>query len=241
MLSLAICDDDTAFLHSIAGVIQKEFDSSVALSLYRSGVELWHDFSNSIFAPDLLLMDIRMPVLDGIDTCVKIRKLDELLPIVFITNHAEEVSRCFEAHPYYFLTKPLSKDRLVSVLSSAISYAGRLRPQYSLLIKTKQHSYYLPLCDILYIESMGRKVLVHTFSEVHEMYGKISDMREKLSDNGFVYSHRSVLVNLYAVKHIDFINRMITVKNGEQIVLSSDRVSQVKLAQHQMQRLKIND
>ena len=74
---------------------------------------------------DLILMDIQMPILDGVGATIEIRKIEEdnkvenPIKIIAITANAltEDRNRCFEAGMDYFLTKPFKAEDLIKALS----------------------------------------------------------------------------------------------------------------------------
>lgn len=89
-----------------------------------------------------------------------------------------------------------------------------------ILIKNGSNYQRVARKDILYVESSGRKLIVHTRKQSLECYGRISDFEEKLG-TGFYRCHRGYLVNLAAVESYD--STSITVNGGEVIFLSKQK------------------
>ena len=92
---------------AIGWSISKRIDGALALS----ALEMWS-------LPDLLLMDIQMPRMDGHEATRKLRSAGFTKPIIALTAHAmrEERDKCFASGCNDYLTKPLQRDRLIDVL-----------------------------------------------------------------------------------------------------------------------------
>ena len=79
------------------------------------------------FKPNLILMDINMPVMDGVEACKKIKKLEDLndIPIIFLTaqNSIEEKVKALEAKGSDFITKPFYEEELILRLKLHLEFA----------------------------------------------------------------------------------------------------------------------
>lgn len=116
--SILIVDDSGIYLRMIKGMIGDGYDIRTTTSGLNA-ITLIHEKR-----PDLILLDYEMPVFDGKQTMKKIRESEETkdIPIVFITavNTKENITPVLELRPAGYLLKPVSKDRLLSVIKDII-------------------------------------------------------------------------------------------------------------------------
>lgn len=197
MIKVGICDDDQRFLSQMEQSIEEleeKYHYEVQIELYSDGKELLEDFEKGI-GFDLIFLDIEMKQLDGIKTAQKIRECDYHMLIVYVSSYEEYLMQLFEVEPFRFLKKPLQKEQLEDVFLKA-----------QRRIQEKQKSYYrfqfgktmvqVLQKDILYFESAGRKVLVHTMEKQYEYYDKLDKVEEKLNGARFLRIHKAYLVNV---------------------------------------------
>ena len=73
-------------------------------------------------APDLVLLDIQMPGIDGIETLKRIKEEDPLIPVVMMSAHGtiEKAVQCMKLGAYDFITKPFASDRLLVTVNNAL-------------------------------------------------------------------------------------------------------------------------
>ncbi len=104
-------DNSSAFL---AQVMLKDTGANVVLA--KDGLEALALTANHKF--DLVLMDMKMPVMDGYQATTKIRQLNAKIPIIAYTAHAlkEERERCFEVGCTDYLAKPVQHEQLLHTL-----------------------------------------------------------------------------------------------------------------------------
>lgn len=178
--------------------------------------------------PDLVFLDVQMPVLDGFEV---LRALaPEPLPlVVFITAFDEYAVRAFEIHAIDYLVKPFTDRRFADMLTRARHYlqqseaaavAQRLASllardpapegeprdaggrEASLVATTGRRSVVVPISDIDWIEAQDYCVLVHAGRASHLLRESIRTLAERLAPHQFVRVHRSALVNLARVREL---------------------------------------
>ena len=116
-MRILICDDEGIVQQAIRFMIQKSFGDEFEIESAKNGrmaIELAESFR-----PDIILMDIRMPEMDGAEATRRIREFDPAIPIIAVTANAfdEDRRRAFEAGVDDFLTKPLSKAKLFETIN----------------------------------------------------------------------------------------------------------------------------
>lgn len=216
-LKIAICDDNTAqreYLGDIvAGWAQRNRHLTEARQ-YSRAEEFLFDYSEEKDF-DILLLDIEMPGMNGVELAKKIRQENGVLQIVFITGYYEYFSDGFDVSALHYLLKPVDGGKLWPVLDKAadnLTYRQR-----SVLVTEGEGSIKVPLTDILYVQSENVYVVIHTGRETYRMRMALGKFTEQLDDT-FFKVHRSFVVNLKYVKKIT--RTEITMINGDRVPVS---------------------
>ncbi|MBR6764516.1 MAG: response regulator transcription factor [Clostridia bacterium] len=164
---------------------------------------------------DLLLLDVEMPGMSGVELAKAIRKTNHTLQIVFVTAYYEYFSDGFDVSALHYLIKPVDGGKLWPVLDRACqNLAYRLR---SVLISTADGDVKVPLGDILYVEAQNVHLLIHTPGEVFRTRMTLLAMSREL-DETFFKIHRSFIVSLKYVRKIT--RSDVTMVNGDILPLS---------------------
>lgn len=126
-IRVMIADDNPVVLEAMAVIISAQPDMQV-VALASNGEEAVEEFS--IFKPDIILMDLRMPVLDGIEASRKIYQISESVCIIALTNYQgnEEINGARQAGIRAYLLKGVTPEILLNTLRQA--FCGRFTLQY---------------------------------------------------------------------------------------------------------------
>jgi two-component system, LytTR family, response regulator len=197
-------------------------------------------------SPDLVLLDVQMPVLDGFEVLAQL-DLDVPPAVVFVTAYDEYAVRAFEVAAADFLLKPYdagrfrvaverAKDRVYrtrasdddpepATLAPLASHGAARESRYTdrLLVKEKGRIYLLPVSSISWIESAANYVRIHTRSRSHIVRMKISDLESILDPAMFARVHRTKIVNMYRIQSLKpAVNGSydITMKDGSEFRMS---------------------
>lgn len=224
-MRIAICDDEARGRERIQTLLEKEFDQ-VQTREFDSGMKLLAAVQEG-YQPDILLLDIAMEGMNGMETARQIKRLSDVI-LIFVTGVKEQVFQAFDVGAFHYLVKPVEQERLKEVLNRAMMEVQKRQgsPKF-LLIKAGGVHRRIPVEDILYVENNGRKVIVYTRTEKLEYYERMNHLEEVLGE-GFYRCHRGYLVALGAVSGYD--NTSITVSSGDKIYLAKQKYSEfVKL------------
>ena len=117
---ILLVDDEEGFLSVIKEALEiRGFDVVTAKSAIEAGLEL------SSKKPDLILMDIRMPGIDGLQACSAIKKNPDTanIPIIIVSAISEDVhiKRAFKIGVFDYFVKPIDIEKLVKRLKEALS------------------------------------------------------------------------------------------------------------------------
>lgn len=221
-LNIAICDDEKVIREQIKNLLEKEIRGA-CIELYGTGDALLA--AGKQF--DIVFLDIQMEGADGIETARKLREQSDLKGeedtlLIFITGIREYVFQAFDVAAFHYLVKPVAEDKFREVLDRAQKeLAKRKRKRRkTVFIKTRNRSFTLEQDSILYIESRGKKVEIHTAGENIEAYVSMNEMEGQLGAE-FYRCHRGYLVNMAFVAEYD--NKSITLNNGADVYLAKEK------------------
>ena len=193
-MRIAICDDEKKICDILYEKI-KEFCPDAEAVIYTSGTSLLA----SDPLPDILLLDIKMPDMDGMIVAHSLRDGGWKIILIFITGEEDKVWDSFDLHAFHFLVKPVSDGKLKAVLKDAINGLKNMPDQTTkndrhISIKSGTSHIRIDLSKLLYAEVYDRKTILHTERENIEYYGQLSALEELVGDD-FCRIHRSYLVN----------------------------------------------
>ncbi|MGD0724763.1 MAG: response regulator transcription factor [Spirochaetia bacterium] len=108
---VAIVDDEEHLRQTVSRALNKDGYRTVA---YSDGAEAWQSFEASL--PDLVILDIIMPRMDGLELCRRIRGVSQKVPVMFLTSRDEEFDRVLglELGADDYLCKPFSLRELTA-------------------------------------------------------------------------------------------------------------------------------
>ena len=148
---------------------------------------------------DLLILDIEMGSLNGMELAAHIRGQDEAIPILFVTGYEQYMPLGYEVCALHFLLKPLNKSKLFQVLDRL----KEKRPEDRLLFRTEKGSISLPLSQIWYVEARAHRCILYTKDEEYLLSSPISEIETYLGGHReFIRCHRSYLVNIQHISAI---------------------------------------
>jgi len=209
-LSIAICDDERIEIASLASLVEKwakAHDVDVLLSEFDSSERFFFAYDDNKTV-DILLLDIQMKGMDGIELARKIRKEDKNVQIIFITGYMDYIKEGYDVEALHYLLKPVEPDKLFSVLNRAVE---KLKIDEQILtLNLHGRTIRLPLRDIIYIEAQRNYVMIHA-TETFTKKTTLSEFEKDL-DEYFFRTGRSFIVNLRHIKKV----------TKTEIVLSSD-------------------
>lgn len=215
-VNIAICDDEELIREQMKELIQSQH-IKCQIDDFDSGAEL---LAAGQF--DIIFLDIHMDGMNGMETAKALKAREDPAVLVFITGLKEYVFDAFDVSAFHYLLKPVREEKFAAVFASAIEEArkrNKNKTEY-LLIRTRSRCTKVLQPQILYIESRGRKALVHTIREVVEMYATMIRLEELLCED-FFRCHRSYYVNLAHIRGYN--SNSLTLSNGEDIYLAKEK------------------
>ena len=160
MLSIAICDDEALDAQQIANWVQEYLHGHPEryghIHTFHRGQELLCQVEES-GGFDLYLLDIVMPGLDGIRTGQKLREFGDGGKIIYLTVSPDYAIDSYSVHAFFYLLKPLDRDRLFEVLDAAVEKLDSRRNK-AMLVTTKDGPRRILSDQIIYVERVGRSL-----------------------------------------------------------------------------------
>lgn len=226
-LKIAIIDDEQKQIDYLSGVVSDWANKNrhvVNVKSYSAAKYFLFDYAEEKDF-DILLLDIEMPGMNGIELAKAIRRENSTVQIIFITGYYEYFSDGFDVSALHYLIKPADERKLLPVLDRAennLNYRQR-----SVLLTSPDGDVKVSLADICYIESENVYVAVHTTSGVYRSRISLGKLAEQL-DETFIKVHRSYIVGLKYVKKISRTD--ITMLGGDLVPISRGMYNAVHAA-----------
>lgn len=219
MYSIGICDDGENICTSIENMLlqyAKEHNIQIDTNVWYTGEGL-KDYLEAGNQLDILFLDIELFKMTGIDVGNYIRKqLDNMgMQIVYISGKSSYAQQLFKTQPMDFLVKPILQAQINETMETAIRIIKKKEERFE--FQQGKEYYYVPMGDIVYLGSEGRKIKVVTMKETFEFYGKLKEVAKRLSED-FIVIHQSYIVNKEYVFRYTY--EMVELVNGTILTIS---------------------
>ena len=218
MIRIGICDDSAAFLGQMKSMIDlwEEKPQKVITEVFEDGDELIQAHTDHPF--DILLMDVMMPLLNGIDAAKEIRNKDKAVKIVFVTSSEDYALESYSVKASDYLLKPLHSSRLYACLNELFS---EIQDTSKIIaVKTADVTQRIFLSQIEFLEAQNKHVhfslvngnSLYSNDPLYLYEGML------LLEDGFFKCHRSYIVNLFQIA--SFTHKEITMRSGFRVPVS---------------------
>ncbi len=218
MIRIGICDDSPAFLQQTKFLIDHwdERPQSLVTELFSDGDSLLQAHGANPF--DILLLDVVMPLLNGIDTAKELRETDKNVKIVFLTSSPEFAVDSYRVKASDYLLKPVTPDLLFSCLSELISQLQET--DRCLLVRGPEATHRISLGQLSHIEAQGKYIYFYLMSGsvIRSLEPLYAVEKKLMPEDGFFKCHRSYLVNLHLIQQ--YSSRVILTGTGQSIPIA---------------------
>jgi two-component system, LytTR family, response regulator AlgR len=163
--------------------------------------------------PDVVLMDVRMPGMDGIEAARHLSRLDQPPAVIFVTAYDEYALQAFETQAMGYLLKPVRREKLAETIARArrptkpqlasLSAAASTPRRTHLSVRVRNELRLIPVEDVLYFLADQKYVTVHHAGGEELIEESLRALEDELAPD-FVRIHRNALV---ASRHVESIER----------------------------------
>ncbi len=151
---------------------------------------------------DAVFLDICMGSSNGIETAERLRSGYPNVPIVFVTSSDEYVWNSFSVHPFDYLLKPFSEERIRKLFADLLKIINKTEPE--LTIKTARRELSIPFSKIAYVSAQNHTVNIAAEESLYRSSVTFSYVKECLcADPRFLICNRGVIVNMDRVLRFD--------------------------------------
>lgn len=233
----AVCDDEEAVRSLISDWLSKS-SYKAEIKEYDSGEELLRNIDAGAKL-DILFLDIAMGGADGIDVARELgmrveksgRSMRASRPlIIYVTGIPDRMGDAFGVKAYDYLLKPVSQPVFDGVLRRAVEELLRLDAQLVcetryedaqiekyIVVQTGKDTLNLKYRDVIYIESNGRKSIIHSEGKTYDVYRQMTEFENELGKL-FFRIHRGYLVNMQHIK--GYSRTEVYMDSGESLIIS---------------------
>ena len=203
MIKIAILEDDQKQAECLTNMLHRyrnEHDEFIyTVSHYDKSLQLLGDYHCDV---DLLLLDIQMPDMSGIDVAKRIRAIDDHVMIVFITTVTRYAIEGYLVNAFDYVVKPLLYDTFKVKMDRVRKVLAHQKSAINIEVRNKEEIRLISADDISFIEVSNHDVLIHTFAEVYRQWGSLKQYEALLQDAHFARCNACYLVNLKYVQSI---------------------------------------
>ena len=228
MIRIAVCDDEVyicTLLEDMLTEILREKDVQFEIDTFSSGESLCRELERRDF--DIMFLDIELPEVSGIDVGRYIRETlkNEIVQIAYISAKEGYAMELFEFRPINFLVKPLEKEKVARVMEKYFIITEQDNHVFE--YKKRMEYYKVPMSEILYFESRGRKVEIHmSRGRKDEFYASMEKVYDAVKKHDFLFIHQSVIVNYRFIKKISYEEAVMV--DGTILSISQSRRKAIK-------------
>lgn len=216
MYHIAIVEDEAEFavqLQEFLKQYQKENDVPFKITVFGDGAEILEDYQPLY---DIILLDIEMPKVNGMEAAEKIRKTDSDVVLMFITNMASYAIRGYEVGALDFVMKPITYYTFAMKLTRALKRAKQ-KEQQQILLGLSDGVKKVGIHQIFYVEVQNRVLHYHTDEGEYTMRGTMSSVEQMLAPYPFVKCNHWYIVNLM---HVSEVRGNIAMVGGHELEIS---------------------
>lgn len=199
MYRVAIVEDvpsDSAQLQKHLTRYQDEHGVEFETQAFGNGLSFIVDYKPVY---DVILMDIELPRMNGIEVARKLRETDEDVSLIFVTGMAKYAIEGYSVRALDFILKPVEYTDFSLKLKKALEHRDRFRKN-ELILNAANRMHRLRIDDIYYVEVMNHTLVYHTRQGDIAERGVIKDREHLLEQYGFARCNNSFLVNLRYVQ-----------------------------------------
>lgn len=208
MKRIAIVEDEKEYQKILTDFLKRyeeENEEIFQISCYRDGIDFVEEYISQY---EIILLDIKMKFMDGMEAARKIREKDKKVLILFITNLAEYAIQGYDVAARGFVLKPVTY-RAFSLQMDKVCREINEREDVYVSLQLPGGIRNISQKGIYFVESQGHYLHLHLQEEVITFYSTMKDFEKRLDKKRFCRCNNGVLINLQHVQKVE--NSMVYV------------------------------
>lgn len=202
MIRIAIVEDDPVEAKNLKEFLERygsEKNKGFEISVFPEAVNFV-----SFYRPqyDIIFMDIDLPNLNGMSAAKKLRKKDEVVTIIFVTNLRQFAVEGYSVNALDFVVKPVRYTEFESLMNKALRQLS-YKADKEVVISSANGVVRVSVSDILYVEVDKHRLIYHTTDGTRDRWGTLKEIEKELPKESFVRCNSGYLVNLRHVKKVE--------------------------------------
>lgn len=206
-IKVLVADDDQPICNLISNILS-EFEAFTVVAATTDSKKIFGLVEQ--YQPDIVFLDVSMPELDGLTAVHGLKREYPEIGVVFVTGHAHFAAEAFNLDVVDYIVKPISRTRIEKALEKIMRLKGiqigigrsGVDDKKKLALKNGHGLIIIDINNILFIEKLGSKCIVHTNSDKYEASETISALEQKLNGHKFFRCHKSFLININQVEKV---------------------------------------
>ena len=229
MIRIAICDDNELDALSARKVIRNalnELNKEAEIEYYLNAKDIQDKLLKKKESLDLLILDIDMSDISGLDLAECLRANNLKLLIIFLSNHEEFVFKAIEFQPFRYIRKIKLETEMPIAIRSAVNII-RINSDKSIILNTDDGEMKVMISEIMYYETEKRKIALYLTNGKKLLVNRtITEMQEHIQNEKFIMIHRSCVVNTDHILNIH--DNTLILDNNLSLIISRPRYKEVK-------------
>lgn len=206
-MRVVICDDskkEIEYYRKIISESANELGIDLNIKSYTSAKQMFFEQDDQIAAVDVIFLDINMPLTSGIEIAENLRKNHFNGEIIFVTVSEDHMLKAFDLRAFnYILKQNKNVIREKQIINSVLKVAEDKNKEYIRFTGVGEYRN-IPVSRIKYFEVNGKIVSIHYDEKIFEIISTLGKIENIIFAKGFIRTHRSFIVNKWAIKSISF-------------------------------------
>jgi DNA-binding LytR/AlgR family response regulator len=219
--NVAIVEDEVTHLNALKDMLERykrENGVNFSVTSYRDIETFLFEYKNCF---DIVFMDIELPGMNGMDGARRLRAIDPVAVLIFVTNMAQFAVQGYEVDALDYMLKPVIYKNFAIKCNRALKVIN-LRPDKYVVVHGENNINRMSVNDIIYVEVRGHHMNFHlSNSNIVDVCGALGKLAEELKDYGFARCNSCYLLNMKFIKEIT--SNFVVMSSGDELLISKRR------------------